>query len=217
MIEIRPIKFNRWGVLTYLLFDETKETLVIDPGNSVKEEDDRLAAFIAKNGLTVKGVVNTHAHLDHVYGNQFLHETYGAPIYQHRDCAADYAFAPRLAQLMNNIEITLPAPTVFVEEGAIIAFGDGNELRVLETPGHAKGSISLYLHEPIENVHLLFCGDVLFDGSIGRTDLPGGDAKTLFESIESKLFTLPKETLVYPGHGPKTTIEKEIKTNPFLQ
>jgi glyoxylase-like metal-dependent hydrolase (beta-lactamase superfamily II) len=211
MIQIHTFTFNAFEENTYVLFDETRECVIIDPGCYEKQEKQELTDFIQSNQLQVKYLLNTHCHIDHVLGNAFVKHTYKVDLYIHKadepvlrsveSYASSYGFA--------QYEPTLPDH--FLEEGDMVKFGNSS-LAVLFVPGHAPGHIAFYRKEE------KFCigGDVLFQGSIGRTDLPGGNFHTLIKSIQTKLFPLGNDVTVYPGHGNPTTIGVEKKYNPFL-
>lgn len=184
--------------------EETKEGIVIDPGGDAPVILSQIHAL----GLDIAYIVNTHGHIDHVAANRSIKEATGAPIAIHR------LDAPWLTNPQGGLALVLgvtpgPPADILLEEGDEVRFGNIS-LKVLHTPGHTSGGISL-LGEGV-----IFTGDALFDMGIGRTDLPGGDFKTLIESIKTKLFTLPEETVVYPGHGPATTIGREKSINPFV-
>ena len=183
----------------------TKDTAVIDPGaNSIK-----IINYLQDNNLSVSAIINTHGHFDHITANGKVSEFTGAPIFIH---SAD---KPWLMQ--NKYGLSDGQAARFVSDEEIIQIGD-NKLKVLHTPGHSPGGISLYLAaEEAGEAGLLFCGDTLFLHSIGRTDLTGGDFETLLNSICQKLLVLPDDTIVLPGHGPSTTIGQEKKLNPYLR
>jgi glyoxylase-like metal-dependent hydrolase (beta-lactamase superfamily II) len=210
MIQVHSFTFNAFQENTYILFDETKECVIIDPGCYEKEEKDELTSFIEAENLKVKEILNTHCHVDHVLGNKFVKEYYKVRLAHHRLDEATYravkVYAPNYGFNMYD-ETTAEW---FIEEGDKIRFGN-SELDILFVPGHAPGHIAFY------NLKDKVCigGDVLFYDSVGRTDLPGGDFGTLINSIHHKLFNLPDDTTVYPGHGPKTTIGREKKYNRF--
>lgn len=198
---------------TYLVIDEaSKECMVIDAGMLFNDEKEELARYITQNGLQLKYVVNTHLHLDHCFGNGFLAQTFGVKPMAHAD-------DEDLLRFMNAHAAAFGVP--FNEEpqplGGYLAEGDtltlGNEkFEVLHIPGHSKGGIVLY--NAAQGV--LFSGDSLFKMSIGRTDLPGGDYATLVTALTKKVMTLPDATVVYPGHGPTTTIAYEKQYNAYL-
>lgn len=199
----------------------TREAIVVDPGGEVE----RIWAAVQKHGLTVRAILNTHAHIDHVGGLVKMRQLTGAPVLMH---AADLELYRILDQQARLIGMTVPeAATVeeFLREGDAIRWG-GYEARVLHTPGHTKGSCCLHIprkskdaagHAQEGEEEKLIAGDTLFAGSIGRTDLWGGSLEAILRSIHSKLLALPDDTAVYPGHGPSTTIGDEREMNPFLQ
>jgi glyoxylase-like metal-dependent hydrolase (beta-lactamase superfamily II) len=198
---VGPLQSN-----SYLLADEvTREAALFDPGM----ESESVADILARERLIVTAIINTHGHFDHVFGNAYFKAKTGAPLLMHR---ADLDLVKRLEEqsLYFGFRATpSPPPDRFLEEGDEVRVG-GIRLRVLHTPGHSAGGICLVTDGTA------FVGDTLFAGSIGRTDLPGGSAETLLTSIREKLLTLPDDTVIYPGHGPATTIGHERRHNPFL-
>lgn len=210
MIQIQTFTFNPFSENTYLVYDETGEAVVIDPGCYEKSEKDILANFIEKNKLTVQYLLNTHCHVDHVLGNEFVKTKYKVPllIHQHDEpvLRSVKAYAPSYGfNLYHEV-----LPDGYLAEGETVSFGN-IVLDVLFLPGHAPGHIGFYHKESSS----LISGDVLFEQSIGRTDLPGGDFNTLIKSIHQKIFTLPDNVIVYPGHGGTTTVGEEKISNPF--
>jgi hydroxyacylglutathione hydrolase len=187
----------------------THDAIVIDPGDEIE----RILEVIARHKLKVRAILNTHAHIDHVGGLKKLRDVTGAPVLMHESDLALYNSLEKQARW-----IRLPMPPLtevddFLREGGSVKWGN-YELRVIHTPGHSEGSVCLYL--PRET-GLLFAGDTLFAGSIGRTDLWGGSPEEILRSLQTKLLVLPDETIVFPGHGPATTIGAERESNPFLQ
>ena len=213
MIEVETFTFNNFEENTYLLFDQTKECIIIDPGCYDSTEQIALKSFIEKNSLNPTRLINTHCHIDHVLGNQFVAKTWGLDLEIHPSDLPTLNSVKTYCQLygFHNYEES-PDPSVFLNEGDIIKFGH-HQLEVLFTPGHAPGHIVLYC----DKHQFVIGGDVLFQNSIGRTDLPGGDYDTLIRSIKEKLLTLDDKTIVYCGHGPNTTIGTEKRYNPFLK
>ncbi len=195
---------------TYVLYDETGEAIIIDPGCYESYEKEELKQFLTVNGLTATRLLNTHGHIDHVLGNHYVKKEFGLKL----------EISSKDAETLRSVTVYAPSygfqgyepaePDAFINEGDTISFGN-SELEVIFLPGHAPGHIAFY------NVEENFCigGDVLFEGSIGRTDLPGGDFNTLISSIKNKLFKFDDEMVVYPGHGGSTTLGQEKRTNPF--
>ncbi|TXK46057.1 MBL fold metallo-hydrolase [Pontibacter qinzhouensis] len=211
-MKVTCLTFNPFQENTYLLHDDTKECVIVDPGCYDKQEQLELKQYIEQHGLKVVRLLNTHCHIDHVLGNKFVADTYGVELEIHETdlqtlrsvqvYAPAYGFPMYAEQLPGNN---------YLKEGEDVTFGN-TTLQVLFTPGHAPGHVVFYNEEDKTCIG----GDVLFRSSIGRTDLPGGDFDTLIKSIHTKLFTLPDDVTVYPGHGPETTIGFEKKSNPFL-
>ncbi len=191
--------------------ERNKECIVIDPGCYFNEEKDLLKTFIAKNNLKPVLLLNTHCHLDHVFGNKFVAETYNLTLHLHEKEQQLLAFAPASGLMYNMPFDNYQGGFKFLKEGDKVLLGK-DELHVIEAPGHSPGSICFYCKDQ----NFVIGGDVLFQGSIGRTDLPGGNHQTLLNSIRQKLFVLPDETIVYSGHGATTTIGAEKMYNPYL-
>jgi hydroxyacylglutathione hydrolase len=211
MITVKSYTFNPVQENTYILFNEQHMCSVIDPGCYSSNERKELQDFINEYKLSLKYLLNTHCHLDHVFGNKFVFDTYGAFLHIHEKEKPVLDFAPAFGISWNLPFEGYTEKLMFLKEGDILLMGD-DKLKVLFTPGHSPGHICFYC----EAQQFLIGGDVLFKGSIGRTDLPGGDHETLLHSINSQLFTLPDEVVVYPGHGDPTTIGFEKKNNPFF-
>jgi hydroxyacylglutathione hydrolase len=191
--------------------ETTHEAVLIDPGDEVKS----LLTFAERSALTIRHILLTHAHVDHVTGVAAAKRALGVPVHLHRDDLFLYDRAVQSgAQFGLDVE---PQPPIdlFFEAGEVIAFG-GYEARPYHTPGHCPGGVCLQIGRTGETGRDLFVGDTLFAGSIGRTDLPGGDHATLITSIKTVLFAFGDDAVVYPGHGPTTTIGQERRTNPFL-
>ena len=210
MLQIRSFTFNAFQENTYILFDETKECVIIDPGCYEKDEEYELSQFIEEQDLTVKMLLNTHCHVDHVLGNYFVKEKYKVKLHIHPKDEPVLASVKVYAPVYGMAHYHETTPDVYLEENSTITFGN-QSLKVLFVPGHAPGHVAFYSSEN----KIVIGGDVLFRNSIGRTDLPGGNFDTLINSIHQKLFTLPDDVVVYPGHGPETNIGFEKKTNPF--
>ncbi len=214
MAVVAEFSFNPFQENTYVIYEEKGDCIIIDPGCYTQSERDQLVDFIEKAKLTPVRLLNTHCHLDHVFGNKFVMDKYGLGLEIHEGELPVLESVPRVAEMYGipNV-VPSPAPTAFLEENDVIRFGNDTELKVLFTPGHSPASISFYN----EKERYIIAGDVLFQGSIGRTDLPGGDFNTLIQSIKSQILPLGDEVRVYSGHGPSTTVGDEKKANPFLQ
>lgn len=208
---VKTFCFNPFQVNTYILYDETKEAVVIDPGDYVESEDQQLADFIDKEQLHVKYVINTHPHIDHIAGNRFCKSHFNCKILMHENALPIYQKAHVYAVVFGIDFEEAPPADQFLKDGDMVRFGN-QELKVLYTPGHADGSISLY---DAKN-RMVFVGDVLFSGCIGRTDLPTGSQTLLLQSIHDKLTVLPDETVVFCGHEISTSIGQEKLHNPFI-
>lgn len=214
MVTVVRFVFNAFQENTYLLIDDaTGECAVVDPGCSSAAEEEELVGYIRSKGLRPVLLLNTHAHIDHILGNAFVGKRFGLPLRIHRAELPVLEAAPQVS-----VYYGLPVPELYpaseeyyLEDGDELLFGE-SRMRVLFTPGHSPGEVCFY----VEEKHVLIAGDVLFRGSIGRTDLPGGDYSTLIRSIQDRLLVLPDETEVFPGHGPPTTIGEERHNNPFL-
>jgi glyoxylase-like metal-dependent hydrolase (beta-lactamase superfamily II) len=211
MLQLKVFTFNPFFENTYILFDETKEAVIFDPGCYEKQEMDKLADFVQREGLKITHLINTHCHIDHVLGNAFVKNKYNVPLWFHKNeipvlksvkvYAPNYGFA-------GYQETEADA---YLDETQKLKFGN-TALDILFVPGHSPGHLVFY-HAGSK---ICLAGDTLFQGSIGRTDLPGGDHDTLLRTIKSEMFNLPDDTIVYPGHGPHTTIGIEKKSNPFV-
>ena len=210
MLQVQKFVFNPFMENTYVLFDETNDCIIIDPGCIEKDEENQLNDFIQNNHLTVKQLINTHCHIDHVLGNAFVKRKFNVQLSIHpveepmlkavKTYASNYGF----------FQYQDSTPDSFLNEGDQVVVGN-QKLDVLFVPGHSPGHIALY-HS---STKILIGGDVLFENSIGRTDLPGGNFDTLITSIHQKFFSLPDDVAVYCGHGPETNIGFEKRTNPF--
>jgi hydroxyacylglutathione hydrolase len=212
MLVVQMFTFSPIGENTYVIYNENNEAAVVDPGCYFPEEKDQLAAFIQDKGLTPKYLLNTHCHLDHVFGNLFVYEQWGLELHLHRNEKPVLDHAPVSGQMYNLPFDSYNGPLHYFEDKDRIRLGN-DVLELILAPGHSPGSTCFYV--PAQN--FLLGGDVLFRNSIGRTDLPGGDYDTLINSIKNRLFPLPDETVVYSGHGERTTIGYEKKNNPFLK
>ncbi len=211
-MTVKTFTFNPFQENTYLVYDDTKEAIVIDCGCIIDYEKKAFKQYIADNELNIVKVINTHLHLDHQFGNRFLFETYNiAPVAHAED---EFLLENVKSQgAMFGIPLKEEAQTLsgYIEDNQIFTFGS-TSFKALHVPGHSPGSVAFYF----ENENAVFVGDVLFKSSIGRTDLPKGDYATLIRSIQNRLLPLPDSTIVYSGHGPTTTIGEEKVNNPFL-
>lgn len=212
MLTVQPFTFNPVQENTYVLYNEKGDCCIIDPGCYFAREEASLKDFIEQKGLRPVYLLNTHCHLDHIFGNRFVHRTWQLELHLHSLEKPVLEMGPVSGERWQLPFDNYDGPLHFLDEGQHVALGD-DRLQVLFTPGHSPGSISFYSPDN----KLLVSGDVLFQGSVGRTDLPGGDFRILEESIKTKLYTLPADTVVYPGHGGSTTIGDEMKGNPFVR
>lgn len=210
-MQIKRFVFNPFQVNTYLLFDETGECAIIDPACSLPAEQQALSNFIQQHQLKPVRLLLTHTHIDHILGVAWAMQTFGLEASAHPDSELYLRNAVDQAELFGLRLSGTFEPQLGLSEDEEVSFGN-TQLKVLHTPGHALGSVCFY-HQPSAS---LFAGDVLFHQSIGRTDLPGGDYDVLKNNIWRKLFVLPDNTVVYPGHGPETTIGTEKVSNPFV-
>ena len=210
LMKVESFVFNPFQENTYVLHDETGECVVIDPGCIEPEEKHELTSFIEDQKLKVKLLLNTHCHVDHVLGNDFVKEKYRVDFLIHASDLPVLKAVRAYAPSYGFFQYKEAEPDRFIQEDDVITFGN-QSLRVLFVPGHSPGHVAFYN----EKEKTVIAGDVLFYNSIGRTDLPGGDYDTLITSIHEKLFRLPDDVTVYSGHGPKTSIGFEKKTNPF--
>jgi glyoxylase-like metal-dependent hydrolase (beta-lactamase superfamily II) len=212
MLTVKSFTFSPIQENTYILYNEKKECCIIDPGCYFPEEKERLKAEMEHSRLNPVLLLNTHCHLDHIFGNKFVSETWGLQLHIHAQEKIVLDNGPASGLRWQLPFENYAGPLVYINEGENIHVGD-DKLALFFTPGHSPGSISFY-HEA---GGFVIGGDVLFNGSIGRTDLPGGDFDTLINSIQTKLFILPDETKVYSGHGPVTTVGFEKMNNPFVK
>ncbi len=212
MIEIKTFVFNPFLENTYVLHDETGECVIIDPGCYEKYEQDQLKDYIESNNLKVVKLLNTHCHIDHVFGNYWVKTFFKVDLFVHPIDEATLKAVKAYAPSYGFQHYQEASVDQYLKEGDIVKFGN-SALEVIFVPGHAPGHVAFI------NKNQGFCigGDVLFEESIGRTDLPGGDFDTLMHSIKTKMFTLPDNTTVYPGHGATTTIGHEKMYNPFCR
>jgi hydroxyacylglutathione hydrolase len=211
MFAVKVFIFSPVQENTYVLYNEKNECIIIDPGCYFDDEKDELAFFIDSNGLTPVLLLNTHCHLDHVFGNKWVSEKYGLKLHLNEKERPVLDYAPTAGLRWNLPFDNYQGDVIYLREGDTVQLGE-DVLEVFFTPGHSPGSLIFYCRQQ----QFVIAGDVLFKMSVGRTDLPGGDHMTLLNSIQTKLFVLPDEVKVYPGHGDTTTIGFEKRNNPFL-
>jgi glyoxylase-like metal-dependent hydrolase (beta-lactamase superfamily II) len=205
VIEYKKISVGALETNCYIIFNKEKSAIIVDPGG----EGEKISLFIEEKKLKPLMIINTHGHADHCGANKFLKEKYSIPILIHEDDT----------QILNSLENKFifplvkgepsPEPDSFLKDGDLIGLGEIT-LKIIHTPGHTPGSISILING------VLISGDLIFSGSVGRTDLPGGSWSKLLESIKNKILTLPEETIILPGHGPSTTVGEEKRNNPFI-
>lgn len=211
MIHIKYFTFSPFQENTYILYNDTKEAIIVDPGCFDASERSELKSFIEDNGLKLKRLLNTHAHIDHVLGNKFIYDAYGLKTHLHKKEMVVLEMAEQTAKLYGLPYEHCSEVEGYLAEGDLVMLGD-DEFECLFVPGHAPGHLVFVNHEQ----NFMIGGDVLFRGSIGRTDLPGGDHEMLLKMIREKVFTLDDEMKVYSGHGEPTTIGYEKENNPFF-
>ena len=211
-MHLHPLPFNPFHENTYVLADDAGRAVVIDPGMSDRSEREGFDSFLRQHNLTLEACWLTHAHIDHVLGVPHVFAAYGLTPHLHELERPVYGANPQVATMYGMALATLPEPVYDIVEGTPVTIGQLS-LKPLLAPGHSPGSVCFY-HEASAT---LIGGDVLFRDSIGRTDLPGGDHETLLRSIREQVYSLPKETTVYPGHGPETTVAYERVNNPFVR
>ena len=211
MIKLKRFTFNAFQENSYIAYNDAKEAIIFDPGCSNQSEREVLTSFIEINDLKPVQLVNTHCHIDHVLGNQFVANKYDLPLEASPLETSVLSSCTVVSQMYGMPYDESPDIKVFLDESSEFELGT-DRFRILLCPGHSPGSLCFYNEE----AKIVIGGDVLFQGSIGRTDLPGGDYNTLITSIRTELFALPDDTVVFCGHGPETTIGQEKRTNPFL-
>lgn len=211
MITIKKFVFNTFMVNTYILFDESGEAVIVDAACYETREQEALRSFITEHNLRLVRNLNTHCHVDHVLGNPFIAASFGVNPEYHEKSLPFFGTMKEIGSSFGYAVGQPPATARFLDDGEVITFGRSS-LEVLYTPGHADGSVCFYN----EKQQFVITGDVLFKDTIGRTDLPSGDFDLLMRSIKTRLFSLPDDTTVYPGHGPETSIGYEKVNNPFI-
>ena len=212
MIHINSFTFNPFQENTYILHSDSGESVIIDPGCFESNEKDQLTGYIEDNNLQVTKLLNTHCHIDHVLGNQFIKDKYAVDLYIHKEDEPTLRSVESYASVYGFPNYQPSEHDHFLNEGDEVQFGD-EKLNVIFVPGHAPGHIAFVNDQQ----NICIGGDVLFQNSIGRTDLPGGDYNTLINSIHTKIFPLGDSMVVYPGHGPSTTVGSEKINNPFCR
>ncbi len=212
-IHVQSFAFGPFQENTYIAYNDEKTAVIIDPGCSNSIEQQTLVDFIDSNKLEIKALLSTHCHIDHIFGNAFVLNKYNVDYYIHELDLPVLDRGELSAQVYGIQGFTpSPQPTKFLNDNEMITF-DNLSFQVIFGPGHAPGHVAFYSKEN----NFTISGDILFKGSFGRVDLPGGDLETLKKTIHNRFFTLPEETVVYSGHGPETTIGVEKKTNYILQ
>ena len=213
MLNVKKFTFNPFSENTYVVTDEFKNAVIIDPGCYYKAEQNELDSYVLKNNLKLKSILHTHSHLDHMFGTAYLADKYNLDLWICKEDLLTYESYEKVCEVYG-IPITFsPNPTPkFFDLKQLIQI-DGIKFEILYVPGHSPGHVAFYNKEN----NFLINGDCLFENSIGRTDLPGGNHQQLIDSIKNEIFILPDETLVYCGHGNETTIKAEKSSNPFLR
>ncbi len=211
MITIEKFVVNPLAENSFVLSDETGEAVFIDPGFYFDEEHAEIKNYIESNHLTPVKIINTHCHFDHIMGVEFIRNQYNIPFWAHPDDEFWVEKATVQGEMYGFTILPVSPANNLLNEKETVKFGN-SELEIIHVPGHSPGHVVFYIKQDA----FLIAGDVLFYGSVGRTDLPGGDYDTLISNIKSKLFALPDNTKVYCGHGPETTLGFEKTTNPFL-
>lgn len=212
-MEIKRFEFNYFGENTYIIWDkESKEAAIVDPGMVNPDEVSEIESYISENSLDLKYILLTHIHIDHTFGIDALKSRYGVKVYAHK---ADEPLGKTRSEQarMFHLPVELGPVNVdrYIADGDMLKLGK-EDIKVIHTPGHSQGGVCYY----VPDSRFILTGDTLFNRSIGRTDLPGGNQRQLILSIRTKLLELPTATVVYPGHGPSTTIGEEEQFNPFL-
>lgn len=212
MLTIKTFQCNMFGENCYVVSDETNECMIVDCGALPGEEQEAIESYIRENGLKPVACALTHAHVDHIFGVRYICDRYNLkPVLREKDAPLYEGFQMQAQQMCGmDIDYTMPADPNFVEENDEVKFGN-HAFRVIETPGHSRGSVFYYCEEE----KVMFSGDTLFCGSIGRTDLPGGSMFQIIQSLRM-ITQYPDDTKVYSGHGPATTIGYELATNMYL-
>lgn len=210
-MDIKTFHFNPLMVNTYILSDETGEAVIVDPGNCRAYEDDQIREYVSSKNLKIKCIINTHPHLDHIAGNPWCKQEFDADLLMHEGGLREYNRAYAYAAVFGFEQQEMPTPNRFLQEGDVVEFGN-QRLQVFYTPGHCEGSICLYSVES----KAIITGDLIFEMSVGRSDLPTGNEALLRQSIREKILTLDDEVMILPGHGDATTVGRERHSNPYI-
>nr|MBI1230780.1 MBL fold metallo-hydrolase [Cytophagales bacterium] len=210
-MQLKTFTFNPFMENTYVLFDETKKAVIIDPGCHTKQERMELLDFLKTQGLTPVKLLNTHCHIDHVLGNAFVKSSFDIPLWHHKLEEQILRAVPTYASNYGFPQYQDSSADHYIADGEVVTFGN-QKLETIFVPGHSPGHV-VFFHRDTKTC---IGGDTLFQGSVGRTDLPGGDSHTLLTSIRERMFSLPDDAVVHPGHGPATTIGEEKLYNPFV-
>jgi len=212
MLQVQAFDFNPFSENTYIVYNDHGDAIIFDPGTYTAHDEQILSSFIEDNQLTPRYLINTHCHIDHILGNTYVAEKYQLELYAHKNEVPILEMGTATATMYGLHYYPSVKIVNYIDENDTIVLGK-DRLQILFTPGHSPGSLSFYNPE----AGFVIAGDVLFNRSIGRSDLPGGDHETLLQSIRTQLFTLPDKTIVYSGHGPETYIGEEKQFNPFFR
>lgn len=212
MLEVKKFTFNPFSENTFIISNKFNDAIIIDPGCYYKAELKEIDDYISQNSLKIHAVLHTHSHLDHMFGTAYILENYNVNLWIHKNDEITYESFEKVCDLYGIPNIQFPQkPPLFFNADNRININD-IEFQIFNVPGHSPGHVAFYNKEN----NFVINGDCLFENSIGRTDLPGGNHDQLLKSIKENLFVLPDQTIVYTGHGNETTIGKEKRTNPFL-
>lgn len=211
-MEIKVFHFNPIVVNTYIISDETNEAIIVDPGNCRSYEDEQIKAYVLSKNLKIKYIINTHPHVDHVAGNGWCVAEYKAPVCMHKAGLPIYEKSYAYAVAFGMSIDSLPNPDKYLNDGDELSFGN-TSFSILYTPGHCDGSICLVFADS----KIVLTGDLIFENSVGRSDLPTGNETVLMQSIKEKIFALDDDFVILSGHGDKTTVGQEKKMNPYIR
>ena len=212
MLEVKKFTFNPFSENTFIISNKLNDAIIIDPGCYYKEEQKVIDDYVSQNSLKIHAVLHTHSHLDHMFGTAYIIENYNVNLWIHKNDEITYESFEKVCDVYGipNIQFPQKSPLFFNADNRINI--NDIEFQILNVPGHSPGHVAFYNKEN----NFVINGDCLFENSIGRTDLPGGNHGQLLKSIKENLFVLPDQTIVYTGHGNETTIGKEKRTNSFL-